>query len=681
MASVALSGCQLTEEEKEKLEQAGVDLSQLADQIIITNPANFSEVSTSMVVVRADIPTSANAQAVTLFVDGIEIASDTNGSPWEINWPAYYYADGNLHTLLLKTTTGEGVEVRNNQQFQLTVLEEANGSLGFTSGLDGKVIQDQNTLPITFNAFPAASKYQVSYDTEIIETTDTQVELSELTEGIHEVRYRAIYDYSQSTSLVGPWSNKATFEVIIPLPEMAEPAVEYSESAYQVNLSWEEKLEGDSYEVFWAKTGEVLTSIGNTSETSFVLNSIEMGSYNWAIKRTNALGQSSDISSSKAINLGVFKRQFGGSADDYAKQLVATQDGGVVILASTKSKGDSQGDDWFIKLDAIGNTEWEYILSKTGFDRLRDLKVFSDGSIFAIGTNGNWQDSKGYLIKLSGENSPENRVLWELEYRKDQVEKEYFSSLAELNGELYVIGGERECTTNNGSTSCPTVRNNLYNINANNGNLINTVAIPHPNGALLDGLGYLSTTSDSQLLLACSAKPEVTPEDVFMMGAACIVKFDTDGNLSWSWESTGDYSFLNGRYAAEAPWGGFVLAGQDMMADGNPIATFNENGIKLGTYLASDGYSNQRETLAFTDNAILRLVSGSRSDYPELWSTSRYGTTEIKKVFSELKYDYSYPRSLVKSKDGGLYLLFSEAQSGYNNQDIIILKTDIEGNM
>jgi len=97
---LALSGCNLTEDDKKNLENAAADLERLADQIIITSPAKDSVVSDSIVIVRADIPIDAEAKEVALYVDGIEIARDTDGAPWEIQWPAYYVADGNKHSVV-----------------------------------------------------------------------------------------------------------------------------------------------------------------------------------------------------------------------------------------------------------------------------------------------------------------------------------------------------------------------------------------------------------------------------------------------------------------------------------------------------------------------------------------------------------------------------------------------------
>ena len=760
-SALALSGCELTDEEKEKLDNAAVDLQQLADQIIITYPAKDSEITDSMVTVRADIPASAQAQEVRLLVDGIEIAVDSDGAPWEIEWPAYYFADGGKHTLLLKTITGEGNEVRNNEQFQVTIKEEANEALIFEEGIDGRSIQDEGSLSFTFAAFEGATGYEVLVDGELFTTDTASINLSNLTVGTHSIQYRVLHDRLDET----PFSQAVTFEVLpaalptlnevvidginitlswetisegdsydiywgeegsaielvdsintnsytiaeaetgnfewairrtnalgqqsilsdktavelLPpvLPVINEPVVEYQEGGYQITLSWEAITEGDSYTVYFGNQSEAIEAQTATTSNFVVLSDLEPGQYQWKLQRTNAVSQSV-TSETYLLSAGAFKLQLGGSGDEWGRHIIASQDGGAIILASTGSQGDSQGDDWFIKLDANGNIEWDYVLKKSGSTRLRDLFEFSDGSIYAIGYT-DWSDQKGLLVKLSGELAIEDRLLWESNYRTPGADKETFSSLTELEGNLYVAGSGRTCTTEGGTTRCEYSHNNLHNFDTESGDFVSSVTIPHPTGALLDGFGNLSTTNSDDLLLACSAKPEI--EEEYFMGAACLIHFDIDGNLIWSWDSTTTYGFGNGRYALEAPWGGFVLAGQGVMGDGVPIGTFNTTGENQGIYTASGGYSNQRETIVFDDDNMLRLISGWDSDYPELWSTSRYGNTEVIKVFRELKYDYSYPASLAKSKDGRLLTLFSESQSGHNNEDLIIMKTDMQGNM
>ncbi len=764
IAALSLSGCDLTLEEKEKLDNAAVDLQQLADQIIITYPAKDSEVSDSMVTVRADIPESAQAQEVRLLVDGIEIAKDSDGAPWEIQWPAYLFADGGNHTLLLKTITGEGNEVRNNEQFQLTVTEEANEALTFEEGINGKSIQEQGSLSFTFAAFERARGYEILVDGNLITSDTAEVHLSNLTVGTHTVQYRVLHDgiddtpfseeatfevlpatlpainephidginvtlsweaiseddnyevywgpegsslalmenintnsYIMTEAGVGifEWairrtnalgqqslmSNKAIVELIPPsIPIINEPIIEYKEGGYQVTFSWEAVDEGDSYTVYFGKQSEALQAQTASTANFLSISELELGSYQWYLQRTNKFSQSVK-GEPQALSVGVFKIQLGGSGDESGRDIIASKNGGSIVLASTKSKGDAQGDDWIIKLDANGNIEWEYVYKDSGSSRLRDLIEFSDGSIYAAGIwNTQLDDKKGMLIKLDGAATSENRLVWEIEYIVPDTDSENFYALTELEGALYVAGrGFTACPTDGSSTTCEAYDNNLHKFDLETGELISTVTIPHPVGALLYGFGNLSTTRSGNLLLACRAKPLVENEDEYIIGYGCLIHFDKAGNLIWSWESSDTYAFLSGRFALETPRGDFILSGE---GDFETVSTaiFDSEGKKQSISTTAWGYPFfMGKGLVFNDKNTLRVGYSHESDYPELWSTDQYGNTEIVKVFREFASPYSHPRALAKSKDGSLLTLFEEAQSD-NHDDIIIMKTDMQGN-
>lgn len=867
-SSLLLAGCNLTDEEKEQLEKAGENLEQLADQIIITYPAKNSTVKNSIVTVRADVPEELNATKVSLFVDGIEIAYDDNGAPWEIEWPAYYWADDNNHSLLLKTTTESGSQVRNNESYQVEVSSEANDMLGFTGNLDGKQLQDTDELAINFNEVPYATRYEVKYGDKTNSETGTATLLKNLQVGNYQLAYRALYDFSESTTLKGAWSESVAIEVLPPeipvitgpvigenekgftatftwdsgnvedkltfkavnnsshqpvivdvnadkgaamiegldvgefswsvelensyshknesevknfqineitAPVVYEPVKGYTEAGHTLEFSWKPVAASDKYSVLikgypnensfveyesadlskllvgelgfgehqWkikrtsisgrtiesevmatnifeptinhaytkavsyegmsrygilfngdekilagAKYEIGLTPISGTEYfedcvNSCIFNELKIGTYTYRIKRTNPVGQVS-YSGVLSLNVGVFKRRFGGSADDSARHVITTRDGGFLILASSKSKGDAQGDDWFIKLDANGNTEWEYVLRKSGRSRLSDLREFSDGSIYAYGSNINWLDAKGYLIKLSGEATAQDRLLWEVEYRHADSEKERFHSLTENSTRLFVASSENTCvTTNTGSTRCSISKSKLVEFDTETGAYVSSFELPAlTDGSELAGLGYLSTTSDGDFLLACTARPQNVDEDSGY-GGACLMKFDSSGVLDWSHSYVNDYHFISGSYGLEAPWGDYVLLGQTYGGSNTAFARISSTGSKAGTYTAgADTYPIQRETVVFDDNEnMLMLLSGRYTDLPELWSTSKSGYSNKLKVFEELKRDNSYPRSLDRAEDGGVILLFNEDQSGYNNTDIVVLKTDINGNM
>ncbi len=753
IAALSLSGCDLTSEDKKKLDNAAVDLEQLADQIKILNPVNGDEITESYVDVRAYIPPQAGVTKVSLWVQGIEVGQDTDGEPWEIEWPAHYWADGKQYSLLLTAETSNGNTVHNIQETSVTVNTSANKALTFEEGFNGRSIQEQGSLSFTFSDFEDATGYELLVDGELLTTDTAGIELNNLDVGTHTVQYRVLHDRLDST----PFSEVATFEVLpatlptinepvidgisvtlswdsiaeddsydiywgpedstlelldnintnsytfaeeetgnfewsirrtntlgqqslmspktvvelLPpaLPVMNEPEIEYKDEAYQVTLSWEVLEEGDSYTVYFGKQSESLQAQTATTKSSMVISGLELGQYQWQLQRTNAFSQSV-TSATIPISAGVFKLQLGGSGDDYGRQIITSKDGGSIILARTKSKGDSQGDDWIIKLNSNGGIEWEYVLEKSGYSRLKELREFSDGSLYAIGSNSNSDDRKGYLIKLFGEASVENRLAWESEYRSDNAEKEYFSSLTELNGKLYIIGTAQDCI----STSCTTIAHKLYNFNPTTGILNNSINLPDPEGALLDELGYLNSTTDDKLIIACTAKPEVVVGGYFQ--GACLLNIDSTGQLNWSWHSIGSYTFTYGEFVTEAPWGDFVLTGA-----GQPLSTsfaiFNSGGELLIKGQEEGEAAGRTDVATFNNEEILRLISDGWTGGPaQLWSTNQNGYTEVIKEFT----NYS-PVSLATTQDAGLLMLFSEEGDTVHNRDIIIMKTNMQGDM
>lgn len=662
------------------------DISSFLKQLIITSPAEDSLINKP---VKVNVAGLSKGQGIeySLLIDGenvLELADDEDGFLWQ---PYFWSAEADSrHTLIVEAKL-DGKAIYSNL-VNVTVDNVVNSQLVLVYPINDVVIRNTLSPILTWEALDGAANYQVQifalndqvnliYDTV---TEATQVASSDLLKNSYVWRMRA----ANHQGLFGTWTDYVGFSIDGPLSPSGESLgaiiTKGNDASYTLNLSWGSVANASQYivEVAADETFNTIVESFKIDATTTTYNT-EMGKYYWRVAAVDENAIIGDWSEIQAIEAGVFKRQFGGSGNDSPQQVISTKDGGAIILAHTQSKGDSQFDDWIIKLDANGNTDWEYVLKKTGSARLWDLREFSDGSIYAMGASGNWGDQKGYLIKLSGHTPSDSRLVWETEYRTTGADSEDFRSLTELDGKLYVVGGERECGE---STRCPTSHYKLYEFNASTGELITFIELPNPTGALLDGVSYLSTTSNDNLLLACSAKLEGADESL-PLGAACILNFSINGTLIWSWDSTNSVEFGNGRFATETPWGGFVVLGQGgYYNDGLPLAIFDASGEVQGTYTAQGAYSNKRETIVFdNENNMLRLVSGYSSDYPELWSTTPDGLTEVVKIYRELKYDYSQPASLARTTDGGLLTVFSEYQSGYSNSDIIIMKTNMNGNM
>lgn len=100
----------------------------------------------------------------------------------------------------------------------------------------------------------------------------------------------------------------------------------------------------------------------------------------WVVK----LNESGDIQ---------WQKTFGGSADEYARGVQQTSDGGYIVVATTLSNdGDvtfnhGETDYWVLKLTAAGNIEWQKSFGGIGIDDAYDIKQTADGGYILVGNS------------------------------------------------------------------------------------------------------------------------------------------------------------------------------------------------------------------------------------------------------------------------------------------------------
>ncbi len=666
MAALCISGCELSLEDKEKLDNAAADLQRLADQIIITYPAKDSEINESMVTVRADIPESAQAQEVRLLVDGIEIARDSDGAPWEIQWPAYYFADGGKHTLLLKTITGEGNEVRNNEQFQLTVNEEANKSLAFSAGVDGAEIQDLDTLTVGFLAFPEAIGYEVKYDGKTLSTTSTEVELTGLNVGLYSIQYRALHSALSNP----PFSNPVNFEVLAPeLPTLKGPIVQSTDEGYQVTLSWQALTEGDSYEVQWG-SGDNLVSAGSTTESSLTLTGVELGSYQYTLTRTNSFGQSSSTSTPELVGVGIFRTQLGGSQDDRARQIIKSKQGGYLIRATTASYEVSPTlngtDDWIIRLNEQGAVLNEFISNAGESGRFYSMIEAVDGSIYLAGQN--WDTKEAVIIKLNTNLEKQ----WETLYRPTGLTERYdFINLAEWNNKLYVTAAQWKTS---GSTSSRD-SSYLHEVNAEDGAVTSNIALPVIEGTKDNNYKNLLISSSNKLVIGGYAYPLDRGENDYNSGGAFLMTLNSNFELQTSWHNVGKYRQANVGSITELSNGRLAVGGQGIMG-GTSISIINSDGSEYRHHQGiDDNYYGGTNLEANNNGGVYGFFKDQDLySYPYPMQLMEFNENAIP-VNTQYLLDeggYTSEAGIIKNNDTSITLLFGAGQNEYKNYDIVI---------
>lgn len=98
-----------------------------------------------------------------------------------------------------------------------------------------------------------------------------------------------------------------------------------------------------------------------------------------------------------------WQKYFGGTGNEFAKSITQTSDEGFIVVGATSSNdGDISGyhggrDVWIIKLDLMGNLQWQKCLGGSGLDEAYSIIQTNDGSFVVAGyTDSDDSDVSGH---------------------------------------------------------------------------------------------------------------------------------------------------------------------------------------------------------------------------------------------------------------------------------------------
>src|SRR5690606_20007240 len=103
---------------------------------------------------------------------------------------------------------------------------------------------------------------------------------------------------------------------------------------------------------------------------------------------TFILGISSTLAQAPDVE---WQKSLGGSGEDTAHSIQQTADGGYIIAGSSVSNnGDVTGnhgneDYWVVKLNTMGDIQWQKSLGGTGSDRANSIQQTEDGGYIVAG--------------------------------------------------------------------------------------------------------------------------------------------------------------------------------------------------------------------------------------------------------------------------------------------------------
>ena len=98
----------------------------------------------------------------------------------------------------------------------------------------------------------------------------------------------------------------------------------------------------------------------------------------------------------------IWQKTYGGDGKDYAKAMVKTDDGGVVIAGTTKSYGKGSYDFYVTKLDSEGNKVWSKTYGGEKLDSAYGIEATSDGGFIVVGSTESYGagNSDFYVVKI-----------------------------------------------------------------------------------------------------------------------------------------------------------------------------------------------------------------------------------------------------------------------------------------
>ena len=398
-----------------------------------------------------------------------------------------------------------------------------------------------------------------------------------------------------------------------------------------------------------------------------------------------------------------WKETYGGSLDEQVRSIQQTMDGGFIVIGFTKSNdfdvsdNNGESDIWILKLDSFGNIEWKKSYGGSSFDDGYSIQQTTDGGFVVSGrsfsddfdVSGNNGESDIWILKLDNVGNLE----WEKNFG-GSLSEEAHSIQQTIDGGFIIaaqsFSDDFDVSGNNGESDIWILK------------LKNSGSLEWEKTFGSSSWDYASsiqqTTDGGFILTGQSSANDFDVSGNYGEGDIWILKLDNVGNLEWEKNFGGSLN-EESRSIQQTADGGFVIAGYSFS---NDFDVSNNNGLNdiwilkldkagnleweknYGGSLFDEGYSIQQTTdggfvvagAAFSDNFDV----GDNNGLSDIWvlKLDNSGNLEWEKNYGGSSFDY--PQSIQLTTDGG-FIIAGHTQSndfdvsGNNGEsDIWILK-------
>jgi hypothetical protein len=263
-----------------------------------------------------------------------------------------------------------------------------------------------------------------------------------------------------------------------------------------------------------------------------------------------------------------WKKSFGGTGIDLSNAIQQTVDGGYIFTGWSNSiDGDVTGnfgfeDVWVVKLDNIGNIQWQKSFGGTGNDQSYDIQQTTDGGYIIAGISSSndidVSSNNGcfdyWIVKLNNTGI----IQWQKSFGGSGCE--YVSSIRQTTDGGYIVGGwtgsvDGDVTVNYGEYD-------YWIVKLDNSGIIQW---QRSFGSLHDDQAYsIQQTSDNGYIIAGVSFLTADDDE----GNYWVLKLDSLGLLQWEkpFGGTADDGAYSIQQTAD---GGYIVAGGSNSTDGD----------------------------------------------------------------------------------------------------------------
>ncbi len=300
------------------------------------------------------------------------------------------------------------------------------------------------------------------------------------------------------------------------------------------NIQWQKSLGGTAL--------DGTSSIQQTTDGGFIVSGSSV-SNNGDVTGNHGLA---DFWIVKLDNLGniQWQKSLGGSFYEFAESVQQTADGGFIVSGSSESiDGDVTGnhgwdDCWIVKLDSLGNIQWQKSLGGNAPEWATAIKQTTDGGFIVSATSysnngdvtGNHGDADCWIVKLDDLGN----IQWQKSLGGSDLEEAH-SIQQTSDGGFIVVGGsysnDGDVTGNHGAVDVWIVKIAPANSAINPAVSITHESLPNANDASIDltvvgGIPPYTFNWDNG----------ATTEDLFAIGPGvyCVTITDSNGCLGFS---------------------------------------------------------------------------------------------------------------------------------------------------